>query len=93
LSDAELLEKAFRAKNGAKVKALYSGDIGGYQSQSSADMALCNELAFYSADPNQIDRLFRSSGLYREKWDERHYADGRTYGEGTVEKSLDSRGR
>jgi putative DNA primase/helicase len=93
LSDAELLEKAFSAKNGAKVKALYSGDIGGYQSQSSADMALCNHLAFYSADSNQIDRLFRSSGLYREKWDERHYADGRTYGEGTVEESLDLRGR
>jgi hypothetical protein len=31
--------------------------------------------------------LFRSSGLFREKWDQRHHGDGRTYGEGTILKA------
>ena len=91
LSDSELLEKAFRAKNGHKIKALYSGSVDGYGSHSSADLALCNEFAFYTVDQNQIDRLFRTSGLYREKWDERHFANGRTYGEGTISKAMMSR--
>ncbi|MBW1954034.1 MAG: hypothetical protein JRI66_13310, partial [Deltaproteobacteria bacterium] len=39
-------------------------------------------------DPGRIDRLFRQSGLMRPKWDERHYGDGRTYGEATVEKAI-----
>lgn len=26
--------------------------------------------------------------LFREKWDVSHYADGRTYGEGTVERAI-----
>jgi len=89
VSDGELLEKAFRARNGAKVKALYTGSVDAYSSHSSADLALCTELAFYSSDQSQIDRLFRASGLYREKWDERHFADGRTYGEATIEKSME----
>ncbi len=89
LDDSELLEKAFRAKNGANIKALYSGDIGG-RGRSEADMSLCGHLAWYSQDPTQIDRLFRNSGLMREKWDERHFADGRTYGEGTISRVLDS---
>ncbi|MCH7577961.1 MAG: AAA family ATPase [Chloroflexi bacterium] len=88
LHDAELLEKARAAKNGAKFTALMGGDTSGYDSQSEADGALCSLLAFWSRDAIQIDRLFRQSGLYREKWDERHYGDGHTYGEGTIEGAL-----
>jgi putative DNA primase/helicase len=87
LADNDLLEKAFRARNGEKIRALYAGKYD-HESQSQADMALCSALSFYSDDAAQIDRLFRSSSLYRDKWDERHFADGRTYGEATVEKSL-----
>jgi hypothetical protein len=36
-----------------------------------------------------MDRLFRQSGLYRPKWDERHFGDGRTYGQATIMKALD----
>jgi putative DNA primase/helicase len=86
LDDGELLEKAFRAKNGAGIKALYSGDTGG-RGRSEADMALCGHLAWYSKDPNQIDRLFRRSGLMREKWDERRGES--TYGERTISKVLE----
>jgi hypothetical protein len=52
-------------------------------------MALCALLAFWSGgDERQIDRLFRESGLMRGKWDERHYADGSTYGEKTIERVI-----
>ncbi len=63
-----------------------------YPSQSEADLALCGDLAFWTGpDPERIDRLFRQSKLFRPKWDESHYAGGRTYGEGTIAAAL--RGR
>ena len=91
LSDSELLERAFRARNGDKVKALYEGDAASYESKSQADLAFCSQLRFYTDDAAQIDRLFRASKLFREKWDERHYGDGRTYGEGTISKVMEGR--
>ena len=52
-------------------------------------MALAAILAFWSGgDEAQIDRLFRDSGLYRQKWDDVHFADGSTYGEKTVERAV-----
>jgi putative DNA primase/helicase len=45
-SDEELLEKAFAAKNGDKLKALFRGDVGSYPSQSEADLSLSTGLAF-----------------------------------------------
>src|SRR5439155_15578492 len=69
---------------------LWSGDTSEYGSQSEAELALCSMLTFWTGpDPERIDRLFRRSALYREKWDEPHYSDGRTYGEGTIAKALD----
>ena len=84
-SDAELLAKMFAAKNGAKVRALFDGDTSAYPSASEADEALCCHLAFWTAkDPVAIDRLFRLSGLYRPKWEER--AD---YRDDTIRKAID----
>ena len=37
-----------------------------------------------------MDRLFRQSGLMRNKWDDKHYADGTTYGKETLQKAIDS---
>ena len=89
LEDEELLEKAMAASNGGKFKRLWSGHHGGYDSQSEADMAFCCMLAFWTGgDQVQMDRLFRESGLLREKWDEVHYADGSTYGEKTIERAV-----
>jgi len=52
-------------------------------------MALSCLLAFWTGgDQTQADRLFRRSGLLREKWDEVHYADGSTYGEKTIERAV-----
>jgi hypothetical protein len=45
-------------------------------------------LAFWTGrDRVAIDRLFRRSGLYREKWDERR--GERTYGEITMDKAIE----
>jgi putative DNA primase/helicase len=86
VEDDELLKKAFAARNGDKLKRLFDGDHGSYPSQSEADMALCSMLAFWAQDEAQLDRLFRRSALFREKWDEKHGA--RTYGGATIEKAF-----
>ncbi|ELZ08677.1 hypothetical protein C478_17356 [Natrinema thermotolerans DSM 11552] len=89
LEDEELLERARAASNGEKFDRLWRGSTAGYESQSEADMALCCLLAFWTGgDPARVDRLFRQSGLLRDKWDDVHYADGSTYGEKTVERAI-----
>ncbi|WP_317175901.1 hypothetical protein [Halomontanus rarus] len=89
LADEELLEKARSASNGDKFDRLWRGSMTGYESQSEADMALCCLLAFWTGgDAARVDRLFRQSGLIREKWDDVHYSDGSTYGEKTVERAI-----
>lgn len=83
LDDQELLEKAIRAKNGAKFERLWNGDTTGHGSHSEADLALCSLLSFWTGrDPDRIDRMFRSSGLYREKWERQDYR------EGTIEQAI-----
>jgi len=86
LTDDELLKAAQASKDGDIFSALWNGDWQGrYKSQSEADFALCCKLAFWSnRDEGQMDRLFRRSGLHREKWDTRHSARGATYGETTI---------
>ena len=85
----ELVKRAEKAKNGDKFSLLYKGTASGYASQSQADQALCNILAFYSGgDRTLIDAAFRSSGLMRPKWDSRR--GNTTYGEMTIEKALAS---
>lgn len=89
LEDEQLLAKARNAKNGEKFERLWGGSPSGYESQSEADMALCSLLAFWTGgDAKRVDRLFRESGLMREKWDEVHFSDGSTYGEKTVERAI-----
>jgi hypothetical protein len=91
LSDTEIIERANNAKNGAKFARLWGGDYTEYDSHSEADLALCIMLAFWTGrDAQRIDSLFRRSKLFRPKWDERHAADGRTYGGITVEKAVEN---
>jgi len=88
IDDAGRLEAA-RANLGERFFVLYDkGDWKGrYPSQSEADLALCGMLRdVCGRDPARIDRLFRRSGLMRQKWDERH--GNRTYGEITIAKAL-----
>ncbi len=98
IGDVELIERATRATNGDKFGRLWAGDVSDYatgdnEGRSEADLALCSLLAFWTGpDEERIDGLFRRSGLMRPKWDERHYGDGWTYGQGTVGKALDGKG-
>lgn len=90
LDDATLLDKIRASKQGALFDRLWRGDTSGNGSDhSSADMALCNLLAFWTdGDAARMDRLFRQSSLMREKWDKPHFADGRTYGQATLDKAV-----
>lgn len=66
---------------------LWQGDCSRYPSQSEADMALCSHLAFWTGkDAAQMDRLFRQSGLMRDKWDRAQ--SGSTYGAITINKAI-----
>jgi len=75
LKGDEIIEKAKRAKNGGKFSALWDGNWqDSYESQSQADEALLVMLGFWTnKDPVLMDRLFRRSGLYREKWEREDY--------------------
>jgi putative DNA primase/helicase len=89
IADAELLELAKNAENALKFNRLWGGDFSGYPSQSEADLALCRMLAFWTArNAEQMDRLFRRSGLFRSKWDVPHYGGRKTYGQATIDKAL-----
>lgn len=91
ISDRELLDKAMNARNGGQFKSLWEGNIMNYPSQSEADQALCNLLAFWTGkDAARMDALFRQSGLMRDKWNRRQ--SGTTYGAITIQKAIASCG-
>lgn len=87
-SAQDIIDRASRSKQGQKFSALYAGDTTGYNSNSEADMALCNMLAFWcQGDTQLMDEIFRTSGLMRDKWDRRQ--SGTTYGAITLQKAVD----
>lgn len=88
MSDQEILSRAKTAKNNEKFCDLWAGSTEAYGGDdSAADMALCSMLAFWTRkNPDQMDRLFRISGLMREKWDEKR--GEKTYGQITIEKAI-----
>ncbi|RLM91140.1 hypothetical protein [Haloarcula sp. Atlit-7R] len=96
LDDDALLEQAMASKSGDTIAALYDGDKelwaspeSRYPSQSEADMGLCFYLGFWTGGhPERMDRLFRDSGLYRGKWDRVHFANGATYGDVCISRTL-----
>ncbi len=85
-----IIEKAFKAANGAKFEALLRGEwerFNIYPSHSEADHGFCDMLAYWTdCDANLMDAIFRSSGLMRDKWDEMRGAD--TYGNCTIKKAI-----
>lgn len=89
VTDDDIIEKAISAKNGNLFATLMDGSwAGSYNSQSEADIALCNMLAFWTGrDAEKMDHIFRRSGLFRDKWDERR--PGGTYGSITIADAID----
>lgn len=68
-----------------KFHPLWKGQVS--DDHSADDMALCNILAWASGrDPVMMDRVFRRSGLYRDKWDENRGT--LTYGQITIQKAI-----
>lgn len=66
-ADRDALARAYPATS-EQALALYGFD------HSSADYALCNHLAFWTGrDCERVDRLFRRSALYRDKWERSDY--------------------
>ena len=89
LTDSELLDRMFYSANGYSIERLFRGDFSSYSSHSEADLALMSHLAYWTnSDSYRMDRLFRQSGLMREKWDQKHGTQ--TYGEMTISKALSS---
>lgn len=88
MSDTDIIDKARACKTGRVFQLLYEGAWQGlFNSQSEADLALCGQLAFWcQKDETQIDRIFRSSGLMRPKWDEKRGES--TYGQMTMAKAI-----
>lgn len=88
--DDALLQKMFASANGAEIRHLWDGDGRRYAdaehpagNPSSADMALCAHLTYWTGgDQARTDRLFRQSGLYRDKWDALRGAQ--SYGQRTL---------
>jgi len=85
-----VLNKVKRSKDKDFFFRLYEGNWqADYPSQSEADLAFCNKLAFWTGkDAGLMDLIFRSSGLMRLKWDETHFSDGRTYGADVIAKAI-----
>lgn len=86
-----VLHRMFDSKHGQKLQDLYNGSWEQYGigdgSQSSADQAFCNTLAFWCrCDAALMDAIFRRSRLYRQKWDKRRGA--KTYGQITIDRAI-----
>lgn len=90
LDDEGVIAHASASASGDKFKALYEGHWEeGYDSQSDADMAFVSMLCFWCGNvEEQIDRIFRSSGLMRDKWD--RMTGDRTYGQITIRNAIAS---
>lgn len=88
LDDDGVIAHALASESGDKFKALYEGNWEeGYDSQSDADMAFVSMLCFWCGNvEEQIDRIFRTSGLMRDKWD-RKTGDA-TYGQITIRNAV-----
>lgn len=88
LTEMEIVNRISQSKQGAIFRAFMNdGWQQHYNSQSEADMAFANLLAFWCArDFSKMDNLFRQSSLMRDKWDEKR--GKATYGEGTLYKAI-----
>ena len=77
-SDEEIIKRATEAVNGDKFVKLLSGEWHNYySSQSEADFAFIDIIAFYTQNRIQIQRIFRNSPLgFRDKAKRADYVGG-----------------
>ncbi len=88
-SPEERFKAMFGGDGGARRKALFDGPAD-EASPSEQDLALANAVAhFFGPDPSLCEWAMQQSGRRRDKWEQKHYADGSTYLEGTICKALE----
>jgi hypothetical protein len=82
LTDSEVMDCAMNAANGAKFEKLWDGDISDYAdathpdgNPSRADAAMVGLLCYHSLDNEQVARLWKASGLFRQKLDREDYIE------------------
>ena len=92
-TEAEIIRLIENSRQRGKFETLMQGNwqTQDYGSHSEADCGLVSLLCFWTQDARHLDAIFRKSALYRPKWDEKHRADGATYGEMTIEHALHQR--
>lgn len=87
----DVMARIRKSRQGQKFEDFMAGrwetmNIGD-GSQSCADQAFCNLLAFWCrCDEGLMDTIFRRSGMMRKKWDTRR--GGSTYGANTIKRSI-----
>lgn len=80
MDDNAVIELISKSKRGRDFDLLYSG-VDTENDHSRSDFKLCNILGFFTGgDTAQVERIFRSSGLYRPQ-------KGEPYVKHTVEKA------
>lgn len=90
LSQEEIIQAARKSRTGPRFSAFMDGGWElFYPSQSEAEMAFANDLAFWTnRNFSMMDSIFRESSLMRDKWDAKRGAS--TYGEQTLNKAIES---
>lgn len=89
LSVTDIIKKAeSSSKVGTRFRMFMEGGWEEfYTSQSEADMAFANDLAFWCGrNFHKMDKIFRNSSLMRDKYDKKHGAV--TYGIGLLNKAI-----
>lgn len=88
LSVSEIISRMLSSTRGQRDKLfMYGGWEEFYPSQSEADLAFANDLAFWTGkDFHKMDEIFRNSSLIRDKWNEKHGAT--TYGIATLNRAI-----
>lgn len=84
----EIIKRAENSKTGKRFELFMKGGWEGfYNSQSEADMAFANDLAFWTGkDFNKMDKIFRNSSLMRDKFDAKRGQT--TYGNALLNKAI-----
>ena len=87
-SESEIIQIAEKSKTGSRFKLFMNGGWEQlYSSQSEADLAFLNDLAFWTnCDYHMMDSIFRKSSLMRDKWDRPQ--NKTTYGDEQLTKAI-----
>lgn len=89
----KIINRLKRGVDGNKFKSFWNGEwkkLEQYPSHSEADLGFMILLAKHTnKDIEMMDYIFCKSGMYRRaKYDEPHYNDGRTYGQGLIDNAV-----